>query len=179
MGLFGGDSKSSSSTSNRIDTRTTTHQTDNSGNTGILGGGSVRVSNVERTTIQQSDSGAIKAATSIAQSGLSASRASTTQALGFGSAALKSVTAANHDSLKLLTGLVSGALDNSKTLARDSIAASAASSKAAVTGFAALAKTTSESTDDRVGRVALYAFAALAAVFVLPALFKGGGKAVI
>lgn len=42
----------------------------------------------------------------------------------------------------------------------------------AVGGFGELAMQTSASTDDRVGKVAMYAFIAVAAVIVLPQLFK-------
>jgi len=41
-------------------------------------------------------------------------------------------------------------------------------------GLTTLAKQTSASADDRVQKVALYAFVAIAAVLVLPRLFKGG-----
>lgn len=192
MGLFGG-SKSKTSVSNVYDTDTVTTQTDNSGNEGFQNiGGNLSLASSEsysssNTTVNQSiDAGALKTAESITKgsfglvgAGLDNAQAASAGALAFGKSALEQVADANASSLDVLAGLVSGAFDNSKTIARDALAASAQATSDAAAGFGALAKQTSASTDDRVGKVAMYAFAALAAVFVLPALFKRGGKAVV
>jgi len=180
MGLFGGGN-SKTSVTNQYETTTSTQQTDNSGNNGFQNiGGDLSLVN------QSVDAGTVKEAGKIAEgafgivgAGLDNARAANAGSLAFGTSALQQVADVNSNSLDVLSGLVSGLIDNSKTIARDSIEASANATTAAAAGFGELAKQTSASTDDRVGKVAMYAFAALAAVFVLPALFKGGGKAVL
>lgn len=150
MGLF--DSTSKTAVTNT--TTTNTEQVDKSGNTGFQDiGGNLTLSSTSHNTAI--DAGAVAAG------------------LNLGGQAIEATRQVNADSIELLSGLVSGALDNSKTMARDSIEASRQSTADAIAGFGSLAKATSASTDDRVGKVAMYAFAALAAVFVLPALFKG------
>jgi hypothetical protein len=194
MGLL---SSSKSTVQNLYDTTTNTNQYDNSGNSGFqnIGGGVSLTSNVDNsiyntsnddnslslsstqntsnsnntstststsTTNYLTDSGAVKAASDIAGG-----------AFGVASMSLDNAFAVNSNSLDVLKGLVSGALDNSVTLARDSIAANRAATDSAITGFGSLAQQTSASDGDRISKVAMYAFAALAAVFVLPALFRG------
>jgi len=168
MGLF--DRSSSSSTVNNIyDTRTDVRQVDQSGNAGLNLSNVSGVSLAETTNVNYVDAGALKTAGDIA----SGAYALGTSALGLSGSALQTVAKANTDSLGLLAGLVSGAIDNSKTLTRDALDASAKSVSQAITGFSTLAAQNSQSSDDRVQKVALYALLAVAAVMVLPALFKG------
>jgi hypothetical protein len=71
---------------------------------------------------------------------------------------------ANRDSLDFAAGVGGGVLDFAKGLVGDTVA-----------GLNSLSMQTSASTDDRVAKVAMYAFASVAALVVLPKVF--GGKA--
>jgi len=179
MGLFD-KSKSKTSVNQTYNTTTTTALTDNSGNQGIQAGGAVRLdtrsSSTKTTNNISTDQGAVKIAGNIATAGITSAQASAAGALGFGKSALDTVAKANGDSLKLISGLITGAFDNSKTVVRDALDANAKATNDSISGFAALAKQTSASDGDKVGKVAMYAFVAIAAVFVLPAIFKGGAK---
>jgi hypothetical protein len=174
MGLF--DSKSKVSTS--YDTTTNTEQTDNSGNSGFLGiGGGVSLSSQEDNSIQYSDSSSRSEATNISDSGNTYNMLSDSGAVqgafGVANLSLNGAFEQNSNSLRVLSGLVTGALDNSVTLARDSINANKAATDQVISGFGSLAQQNASTSDDRVSKVALYAFAALAAIFVLPALLRG------
>ncbi len=107
------------------------------------------------------------------------SEATTRAGLDFGRDAIDTVTRLNSDSLELLGGLVGKTIDASRTLARDNADANSRTVADAITGFRQLAVQTSESTDDKIARVAGYAFAAIAAALVLPGIFKGGSKTVV
>jgi len=172
VGLFD-TSKSSTVVSNQYTTETNTQQTDQGGNSGLnfsnVGGG---VSLQTTTNVNTLDGGALNVAGNIASGAYGLG----SQALGLGAKSLDAISAVNADSLTLLGGLVSGAIDNSRTMARDAIQAGSNTVSSAIAGFKSLAEQNSASSDDRVQKVALYAFLALAAVFVLPPLFKGGGK---
>jgi len=172
VGLFD-TSKSSTVVSNQYTTETNTQQTDQSGNSGLnfsnLGGG---VSLQSTTNVQTLDGGALNVAGNIASGAYGLG----SQALGLGAKSLDSIAKVNADSLTLLGGLVSGAIDNSKTMARDAILAGSNTVSSAIAGFKSLAEQNSASSDDRVQKVAIYALVAFAAVMILPKLVKGGGK---
>ena len=169
MGLF--DRSSSSSTVQNIyETSTEVDQVDQSGSSGLNLSNVSGVSLSEQNTVNYVDPGALEAAKNIAAGAYGLG----SQALNLSGSSLQTVAKVNSDSLGLLAGLVSGAIDNSKTLTRDALASNKESVQQAISGFSTLAKQNSASSDDRVQTVALYAFAALAAVFVLPALFRGG-----
>jgi hypothetical protein len=186
-GFFGSGEKKTTTTYNTV---TNTEQTDNSGNSGFLGNGDVSLSSNESNTTSisdsgntyntLSDSGAIKAASDIAGgafglagAGLDNARAAAAGSINFAGTAIGQLADANANSLDVLKGLVSGAFDSSKTLARDVIAANKEATATAISGFGSLAQQNSQSSDDRVQKVALYALVAVAAVFILPAIFKG------
>lgn len=176
MGLFD-RSSSRTEVANTYRTETNTQQTDQSGNTGLnlsnIGGG---LSLTDSTTINSIDGGALDVAANIAAGAYGLGSQALTGALNFGRTSVDSIAKVNADSLSLLGGLVSGAIDNSRTITRDSLAASKDSVQQAISGFQSLATQNSQSSDDRVQKVALYALAAIAAVFILPALFNGKGK---
>lgn len=149
MGIF--DRSRSETTTNLLDqTITETRQTDQSGNTGL------NISDVGgRVDIRTTDAGAIAGG------------------LGVASQSLSTLERVNADSLELLAGLASKSIDASKTLARDSAESNAGFLQQAVTGFGSLAQQTAQSSDDRLTKIVAIALAAVAAVVVLPALFKG------
>jgi hypothetical protein len=147
---------------------TETRQTDQSG--GSLNfsdiAGAVGIT-LNETTL---DAGAV-------QAGIGAvSSANATLANSYGQS-LSVLQKVNNDSLAMLAALASDSIDASRTIARDSASSSSSFVKEAVAGFGALAKQSSESGDDKIARVVGFALAAVAAVVVLPAIFKGGGKA--
>jgi hypothetical protein len=187
VGIF--DSSRSTQNTNLYDqTTTVTNQTDQSG--GFLtfsevGGGigidassrdshdvfdsrssSTSIANSGNTTL--SDSGAIAAGRDVGLGGLK-----------LGGDALTTLERVNADSLTLLGGLVDKSIDASRTLARDSADSTAGLLQQAVEGFGSLARTTSEGESDKITRVVGFALAAVAAMVVLPAIFKGGGKGVL
>lgn len=172
MGLFD-RSSSRTEVTNEYNTETNTQQTDQGGNSGLnfsnLGGG---VSLQSTTNVSTLDGGALNVAGNIASGAYGLG----SQALGLGGKSLDAISQVNADSLSLLGGLVSGAIDNSRTMARDAIQAGSNTVSSAIAGFKSLAEQNSASSDDRVQKVAIYALLALAAAFVLPSLFKGGGK---
>lgn len=86
-------------------------------------------------------------------------------ALGFGRDALDLTGATTRDALQRITEFGDLALEGSLAFARDLTDAN-------LTGLTALAQQTSASADDRVTKTAMYAFAAVAAIMVLPAIFK-------
>lgn len=204
MGIF--DSKTKQI--NDIDTTTVTDtdQLDQSGNEGLnlgqVGGSAVldlsSTTNLTdasqtSTTIQTNylDGGSLtlagdisRQALAVAGGGVANASAANAGALQFGSQALSQVADLNANSLQLFASLVGDAFDNSRTLARDAIDASAnalakfsdfssTATADAVAGFGALAKQGAESTDDKVSKVAMYGLAAIVAAMVLPQLFKG------
>jgi len=65
-----------------------------------------------------------------------------------------------------------GVLDFASGLFTDALGAQKQLTDQNLTGLTALAKQTSASADDRVQKVALYAFVAVAAIMILPRLFK-------
>lgn len=79
---------------------------------------------------------------------------------GISREAISSVLDAGQGVLDFATGIFDSALRSQQDLTAQNLS-----------GLTALARQTSESADDRVSRTAMYAFAAIAAVFVLPALF--------
>jgi hypothetical protein len=186
MGLFSSKSKSSSSTV--YDTDTTTTQADQSGNQGLnfaqLGNVALDLSDRSSTTVIATDQGAIGSAERsiagalgsaerIASGGIAGAIAANSAGLAFGESALNRVSQVQEGSLGLLAGLVDKSIDSSRTLARDSAEANAATVASAISGFGSLAKQTSASSDDRVTKVAGFALAALVAALVLPSLLKG------
>jgi hypothetical protein len=170
MGLFSSSSRNTQSAS--YETVTNTDQTDQSGNSGLNFSrvGDVDLSDRSTTTLTtiSTDQGALRvagglgeAAFSFAGAGLDNAQAANAGALSFGRSALDNVARVNADSLSLLGGLITGAIDSSRTLARD-----------AIEGFGSLATRNSASTDDRVTKLAGFALAAVAAAFILPAIWK-------
>lgn len=80
----------------------------------------------------------------------------------FADSALSSNVGVTRDALEFAGNAGAGVLDFARSLVGDT-----------VTGLKDLSMQTSASTDDRVAKVALYAFVAVAAAIVLPQLFKG------
>jgi hypothetical protein len=93
--------------------------------------------------------------------------------LEFGSDALGRVAQAGADTLSFGRSALESSLDFAGDLVGQAIKAQADLTADNLQGLGNLAKQTSASADDRVSKVALYAFAAIAAVFVLPAIFRG------
>lgn len=208
MGFFDSKSKTVTQTLYDTDTNTVqTDQSGNSG-VNISGGGSLSsdshdVSTVDSRSFNDSrdmsvrdsgnvylDAGAVRGGLDLAQTALSFAneaganaaglvQSGANRALQFGSDALTAVQRVNADSLSLLGGLVTQTIDASKTLAREGAQANASTLADALGGFQKLAVQNSETSDDKITRVIGFALAAVAAVVVLPALFKGGGRAVI
>ena len=200
MGIF--DRSSSTTNQTLVDqTNTTTTQTDQSGAlvalsdlAGAFGidlssrdshdvvdrsssSSSTSIANSGNTTL--SDANAIAAGRELGLAGIGGARAAVdTLANSYGQS-LTVLERVNSDSLELLAGLASDSIDASKTLARDAAESSASFLDQAIAGFGELATQTSESGDDKMARVIGFALAAVAAVVVLPALFRSGGKAVI
>jgi hypothetical protein len=158
MGIF--DRSSSTQNTNLYDqTTTTTTQTDQSGNSGLNLSDVAGVIGISLHN-EVSDAGAIDAGREL------------------GVRALSTVERVNADSLELLAGLANNTIDASKTLARDSAESHSSFLQDAIAGFGSLAKQNTQSADDRLTKIVGIALAAVAAVVVLPALFKSGGKAV-
>lgn len=152
MGAF--NKKQTNTTNLSEQNLTLTEQTDQSG-------GSLNFSNVAggvSLSISETDDGAINAGRELGLAGINA------------------VQRANADSLEILAGLASGSIDASRTIARDSAQSNAGFLQEALAGFGTLAKQNSASADDRLTKIVAIALAAVAAVVVLPALFKSGGK---
>lgn len=95
----------------------------------------------------------------------------TTDAFAFGTRSLDSVTAfadealqtnagVSRDALDFASEVGGGVLDFARNLVGDT-----------VSGLQSLSMQTSQSSDDRVAKIALYAFVAVAAVLVLPKMF--------
>lgn len=149
----------------------------------------VTIANSSGVTITQTDFGALAAAQDIG-----------TEALRLGADNLETAANLAGRSLDTAEFAVRGAFDfgetaigSQETIARDAISEIAEFGERALEmitggfgdalgaqsrlteqnlgGLTALARETSESADDRVSRTALFAFAAIAAIFVLPALF--------
>lgn len=80
----------------------------------------------------------------------------------FADSALQTNVGVTRDALDFAGEAGAGVLDFARSLVGDT-----------VTGLKDLSMQTSASTDDRVAKVALYAFVAVAAAIVLPQLFKG------
>ncbi len=90
---------------------------------------------------------------------------------GTGRAALQEVTDFGRSSIDAVTGAQKGVLDFAFDVFDQAVGAQATLTQQNIGGLTGLARQTSESADDRVSRVALYAFAALAVIFVVPKLF--------
>jgi hypothetical protein len=181
VGLF--DRSSSTTNTTLVDqTNTLTEQTDQSGGSlnfsGIGGDVALDLSDRSRTSSSTSiansgnttlsDSGAIAAGRDVAAGGLS-----------LAGDALSSFERVNADSLELLGGLVDKSIDASRTLARDAAESTSGFLQQAVSGFGALAKSSSEGDADKITRVVGFALLAVAVVVIGPALLRGGVKGVI
>lgn len=188
-GFFGSGAKNQE-TNTQYNTTTNTDQLDQSGNSGLnlsntdasfdSHDSTVLTNRETNTTIYTAiDGGALKEAGAAIAGGLELARKATSGALDFGTNAVDQIARLNSNSLDLFAELTQGAFDSARSLARDSMDANARATTAAVEGFGALAKQSSESTDDKVSKVAAYGLVAIAAILILPALFRGGGKAVI
>jgi hypothetical protein len=182
VGLF--DRTSSTTNQTLVDqTTTTTTQTDQSG--GLLTfsdiAGAVGIDLSDRSVTQNtlSDAGAIAAGRDVGLAGVDAARSSVNTLANSYGQSLTVLERVNADSLDLLGALANNAIDASKTIARDSASSSASFVEQAIAGFGELAQQTSESGDDKIARVVGFALAAIAAVIVLPAVFKGGGRAAV
>lgn len=101
----------------------------------------------------------------LAGRGLDTALDATRSALDFSESVVGSNERLARDSILAISDFGGVALGEVTNFARDL-------TEANLSGLTSLARQTSESADDRVSRVAMYAFAAIAAVFVLPALFK-------
>lgn len=141
----------------------------------------------DTSTLQYSDSrsyvstdqGALAAGSNLGLAGIKATSDSIAAFAKAGADTLSFVSKVNADSLNVLAGLASNSIDASRTLARDSASDNAGFLQSALSGFGTLAKQNSASADDRIVKIVGLALAAVAAVLILPALFKGGGKAVL
>lgn len=117
-------------------------------------------------------------AASLAGRGLDTALDATRSALDFSDSVVRSNERVASDSIQRIADFGGVALGESLDFARDVFEGAGSAlrnvTESNIAGLTSLAKQTSESADDRVSRTAMYAFAAIAAVFVLPALF---GKA--
>lgn len=154
MGLF--DRSSSQNTTNLTEQNITeTRQADQSGgsfNFNEISGG---------VSLSLSDQGAIDAGRELGLAGIDV------------------VKRVNADSLAILAGLANNSIDASKTIARDSAESNAGFLQQALSGFGALAKQNSQSADDRLTKIVGFALLAVVVAVVGPAIFKGGGRAVL
>lgn len=194
MGLF--DRSSSSNTNNLLtQTETVTNQSDQSGNAGLnfsqIAGGvglefntrstenlsavdshnitdSRRSVETNSTVINSTDQGAVGAGRELGLAGIKASTDS-----------LSAVQSLNANSLSILAGLANNSIDASKTIARDGATKDAQFLQSALSGFNSLSMQNSQSSDDRIVKLVGMALLAIALVVIGPALFKGGGKAVL
>ena len=119
----------------------------------------------------------LRTASDLAGRGLDTALDATRSALDFSDSVVSSNESIARDSIQHIADFGGVALGESLDFARD-VFEGAGNALKDVTqtnleGLTSLARQTSESADDRVSRVAMYAFAAIAAVFVLPAIFKG------
>jgi hypothetical protein len=134
-------------------------------------------------SVHTSDFGAVQAGTDVATRALEENSEVARASIGAGrdlaGSAFDTARDINDDSLKLLGGLVDKSIDASKTYARDSAEGFKGALTTALGGYEKLAVQNSASSDDRVTKVAGLALLAVAAVLILPALFKGGGRAVV
>lgn len=178
MGFF--DSKTKQTVNQTTNTLTETTQADQSGNSGlslanIAGSVGLDLSSnlVDNSVTNVLDGGALNIAGNIAH-----------ESLGLAGSSVDAISRVNGNSLELFGGLIEGLIDTTKSTTRDALDMSgnalslfsnfARSATAdAVAGFGALAKQGAESTDDKVTKVAMYGLIAIAAIFVLPAIFKG------
>lgn len=90
---------------------------------------------------------------------------------GFGDSALGEVSGISREAINSVLDAGAGVLDFASGIFDRAIDAQANLAGQNLNGLTQLARQTSESADDRVSRTAMYAFVAIAAVFVLPALF--------
>jgi hypothetical protein len=183
VGIF--DRSKSETNQTLIDqTTTNTKQTDQSG--GLLtfadvgGGIALDLSSRESLTDDRDIYDSRTTNTTLSDSGaIAAGRELGVGALGVARDSLSSLERVNADSLKLLSGLADKSIDASRTLARDAAASGSDFLETAIGGLSSLAKQNSQTSDDRLTKVVGIALAAVAAVVVLPAIFKSGAKAVI
>jgi hypothetical protein len=140
---------------------------------------STSIANSGNTTTTLSDAGAISAGLELGRAGIGAARDAGALAANSYGESLTVLERINADSLELLGGLANNAIDASRTLARDSAEAGSNVLEQALGGLSSLAKQNSQSADDRLTKIVGIALAAIAAVVVLPVLFKSGGKAVM
>lgn len=200
MGLF--DRSSSTTNTTLVDqTETNSQQSDNSGDgslkfAGIGGGVSLALSSTNDLSTRDSHDifDSRSSSSSIANSGNTRTTTNTTlsdsgavaagrdlglSGIATANSALTAFQKVNADSISMLSALATKSIDASQTLARDSADSSSGFLRDAISGFSTLAKQTSEGSDDKIARVVGFALAAVAAVVVLPALFKSGGKGVL
>lgn len=189
----------------RSRTQSEQHSTTNVQNLNLQDTQGVTLANSSHNTINVTDQGAVDAARDFANSaldvgvealrmgqtnldtaarfagrGLDTALDATRGALDFSESAVRSNESIARDSIKRISDFGGVALGESLDFARDIFEGAGNALKNVteqnLTGLTGLAKQTSESSDDKVTRTAMYAFAAIAAVFVLPALFGGARR---
>lgn len=151
----------------------------------------VTLANSNNNHITLTDDGAVSAAHDIGVEALRMGSDTVDASLDFAGRATETVARSNENALSFgrdaiaeiadfggaAIGEVSRAnksvLDFASDLYHESVVAQENLTQNNLSGLTALAQQTSSSADDRVGKVAGYAFLAIAAVFVLPALLKG------
>lgn len=119
--------------------------------------------------------GAFDFGSSVVSDALSSQRDAVREISQFGGVAIGEVAGANREALNAVLDAGSGVLDFARDIFSSSAQGQANLAQQNLTGLTALAKQTSESGDDRVTRVAMYAFLAVAAVFIIPKLAEKFG----
>ena len=164
MGLFSGGNSRSSTTQEQTTYNDTRNLQDNEGLTVGENSGSISVS----TT----DFGAVDAATDVSREALDLGRSAVDGAYDFAGRGMDNAfdfaRGTNRDAMDFAgdaLGTVAGLADMTRESSRELVGDT-------IAGFKSLAMQTSASTDDRVAKIAMYAFAAVAALVILPQIFK-------
>ena len=172
--MSGGKGNSRANTaSSSTTTNTTTTNIDNSVHTSDFGAIQAALDiGIEALRMGESN---FDSAANLAGRGLDTVLDVTSRALDTTDSAVRSNEAIASESMQRIAEFGGVALGESFDFARDVVSGAGSAVADAVRtnieGLQSLAHQTSESSDDRVTRVAMYAFAAIAAVFILPKLF--------